>query len=158
MENLFKNISRETLNKITIVFCILGDVLIFYYIWIDAFPRIFKQVFVEVMKSPGLDKSMIPVNFYNELFQLSKQALIIMFVGVLIVHGVNYIFFLKKKEFARKYIKIQTCLGGLLLFLFGFSSLLKGWLYPLCALIGAIMFLAFIGLNQYNTKTLAPKA
>ncbi|GEM_PF-6134974 len=158
MENLYKNLTEKTFKKLAILFCLLGDILIFYYIWIDAFPRIFSQVTEQVKKNPALDASMFPKNFFTELYQLSKQAMLAMFIGVIIIHVINYALYYKDKVFAYKYLRIQSSLGGLGLFLLGFSGLLNGGLYFAYTLSGALMVLVFIGLNQFKPKTLELKA
>ncbi|WP_417335969.1 hypothetical protein [Halobacteriovorax marinus] len=104
------------------------------------------------MENPNLNTMAIPTNFYNEFYQLSRQALLIMFAGILLVHFINYILFLKGKKFAYKYIKLQSCLGGLLLFFMGFPNLFNGWFYLLYALVGGLMFLSFLGLSQDRFK------
>lgn len=158
MENLYKNLTEKTFKKLAVLFCFLGDILIFYYIWIDAFPRIFGLITKEVKKNPALTQNAVPVNFFDELYQLSKQAMLAMFIGVLIVHTVNYFYYGKGKKFAYKYMKLQSSLGGLCLFLLGFSNLLLGGMYLAYTASGLLMLYTFIGLNQFPPKTSAPKA
>ena len=157
MENLYKNITDKTFKKVAILFCLLGDILIFYYIWIDAFPRIFSLITTEVKKNPALTKNMIPTGFFTELYQLSKQAMLAMFIGVLIIHAINYFYYAKNKVFAYKYLRIQSFLGGLGLFLLGFSNLLNGGMNFAYTALGVLMIYVFIGLSQFKPRTSAPK-
>ncbi|WP_372652364.1 hypothetical protein [Halobacteriovorax sp.] len=158
MENLYKNLTEKTFKKLAILFCLLGDILIFYYIWIDAFPRIFSQVTQQVKKNPALDSSMFPKNFFTELYELSRQAMLAMFIGVIIIHVINYLYYYRDKAFAYKYLRIQSSLGGLGLFLIGFSNLISGGINFAYTLSGVLMIYVFIGLSQFSPKTLEPKA
>lgn len=158
MENLYKNLTEKTFKKLAIFFCLFGDILIFYYIWIDAFPRIFSQVTEQVKSNPSLDSSMFPKNFFTELYQLSRQAMLAMFLGVIIIHAINYFLYSKDKVFAYKYLRIQSSLGGLGLFLLGFSNLLNGGINFAYTLSGILMIYVFVGLSQFVPKTLEPKA
>jgi uncharacterized membrane protein len=163
MESIYKNLTEKKFKIVAILCAFFSDIVIAKYIWsIFSNKELFEKSFLTVMenmeKNPNYDSSMIPKNFFDELFLLWTQSLILMLLAVILVHLVNYLLYSKGKVFSFKYLRIQAWIGGVGLTLAGLPNIANGAIYIALLVAGlGLLFVAF-GLRQFTMKNPEPKS
>lgn len=160
MESLYKNLTKKKFKIIAILLAFFSDLAIAKYIW-DIFSNkaVFEKSFLVVMdnmeKNPDFNRSTIPKDFFNELFAIWTQALLVLLLAVIFVHLINYLLYYKEKVFAYKYLRAQAWMGGISFLLAGIAATPKVITLSLAGL--GLLYVAF-GLREFTVKSPEPKS
>jgi hypothetical protein len=163
MDSLYKNLNEKKFKIIAIICAFFSDLVIAKYIWtIFTDKALFEKYFVAIMdnmkKSPDFDDSMVPKDFFSELFQIWSQSLVLLLLAVIGVHIINYYLYHKDKVFAFKYLKMQSWLGGICFVILGLPKIFSGSLYLLVFISGLGLLYTACGLQIFRVKSPAPRS
>lgn len=150
MKNHFTSIPDRTFRIITVIYCLLGDLLISAYLWkkFSDFPTFLKYMnLLFPMNIAAFDDQ-----FKNQLFQLNLQSLKAILCVYIFLHLVIYICHILKKKFTDGYLRFLSSIAAPCCISFGIVSLFEhGDLINSLFFAQGILYL-YIALGFYYRK------
>lgn len=155
-----KNISPARLTselkdfkKISIFICVIGDLLLCYYIWslFSDFSHFKVQVnhSLDILKSiPEFSRGNLPSNFHSQIHGMVMNSLKLILAGFIVIHSLIYTFFYLEKNFALKYIRMMIWPAAVSSFLIGFAEMKNFNFTYLFFLIGVLYIYAALHLKK----------
>lgn len=105
MKNLYHKMNAKTFNLIAFSIAVLGDALLFAYIYLKFSQKeLFQRIMNEAWKSKGYEGTP-SINFMTELFEIWCNSLLTMMVLLGLTHFLIFLLWLAGKKTPTKYVK-----------------------------------------------------
>lgn len=152
MEKIFKTLSFEQFMKASTIFMMMGDLALFFYIYIKFSDKAIIDKSLSIVMSQYQEAgASIPNDFAAQIYQLWHNSLIMLLIFAALAHFLIYFFYFKRKRMALSYVKIYSALGMIALALLVFSALSYSFLLALVLVLGAVMyFTTYQGFHYYK--------
>lgn len=143
MNKIYDNLTEKKLKILTILTCFFGDFTVLYWLWMKK-GKMFAKYLEYVHQILEVQGQYMPKNFEQELFQLMSQSMLIMFIGLMLVHGIIYLTYWFDKKFSKGYLKFYTGSAAIGCFLILLSSPIENLHFLLLTFFYAFSFMGLM--------------
>ncbi|MCO4793258.1 MAG: hypothetical protein KC493_06090 [Bacteriovoracaceae bacterium] len=150
MKSLYSKLSYESFKLISIIFMLLGDLVVCRWIWVKFVhsPNLKHMINFQVKmlrKSPSFRDIDLPPNYHLEIIALLQKSLVVMFILVVGFHLLNYLALWFDKVVAFYYLRFMAWTAGVGCFILGLTSFDLGMLAGGLIIVG--LFYLFVGIG-----------
>ena len=154
MKVFYSKLTKKKFKIFTILACFVGDIVLCQYIWLkfsnrEAFNHSAEMAKTLFKNHPSLQGQEIPHSFFNEMFQLVTQMIMVMLLLFIAIHIIVYMLHWSKKKSAHVYLKTQPwfmflVFGWMGITQFGNSALESAFIFQ-----SALYFLVARGMDVF---------
>lgn len=155
MKKLFSNLTEKQFKILTIIICMIGDVLISTHIWLKFSDQKLFNTFIDTALNQMTEFNAIqlPSNFRDEFYLVLRKTLVLILVVYIGIQTLIYLTHYFRKEAVHSYIFILCSSAGIGFVLLGLFNLFNAPIYPLFLIQGLAYLLIVWGLKFFKTRS-----
>jgi hypothetical protein len=157
MKNYYLKLSHERFKTMTILFMAFGDIVLCKWLWMRFIENPKVNMYIDLamknLNATGkFDTSLMPPDYAEQILNLMKKSLVIMFAFIILVHVINYYAYWSDKVVAYYYVRVIAWTGSVGAFLVGIQSLDLGLMGYTILLLSFMYLFCAIGFMYHPTK------